>query len=299
MKMLRVILMLLLGFPSVALAQISKPAPTNRHEWTDAFRQQVRRNMVVPRVTDVSGNFTAKVKITIEPDGLISKSELLETSGIEAVDQSALRMIARVSRVAPLTADMGEGNQTVILPITMTLVAAPKAIHDPETGLTFTISEPMKLAGKVDNPGTETVKYRIISTNRKELPTAPQSPLCDIGFRKNAPDDPTNGWSQERLNDDRIVTGTLESFKTAIKKTGKGVEDIQIIDMHGAKGIEAVLAPIAGPEHRKVLQYGAFADTPTGRITISCPTMREAMPTARKVFRKFAQSAHISASDAQ
>lgn len=275
-------------------AQPSKSGPNNKLEWSQALIRQMQRNLVVPSVPGLDGTFISKVRLTVKKDGLISTSSLAETSGVDAVDQAVLRMIARVGRVAPLTADMGEDNQTVTLPIHMTLIAPPEVFQDSETGLTFTISSPMKLAGKVDDPRTETVKFRILSTNAKELPTAPQSPLCDIGFKKKAPHDPTYGWSQEQLNDDRIAMGTLESFKKAVEKSGKSVEDIQIIDMHGAKGIETVLAPVSGPEYRKVLQYGAFADTPTGRITVSCPTLREAMPTARKAFRLFAQSAHVS-----
>ncbi|MFK3781417.1 TonB family protein [Agrobacterium sp. NPDC089420] len=298
MKISSVMTLILLVFPSMVAAQNSQPRPTNKQEWLEVVKTQMMANLVVPDIPGIGGNFTVKVEITVERDGTISGSKVLETSGVEAIDKTALRMVARTSPVSPLTADMGDDALTVALPVNMTLIAPPEVAHDPETGLTFSISHPMKLAGKLDDPGTETVKYRIISTDEKELPTAPRSPLCDIGFKKNAPNDPMDGWSQERLNDESILNGTVKSYKTAIERSGKDIDDIQIIDMHGAKGIEAVLVPTSGPDYRNVRLYGAFADTPTGRITISCPTMRTAMPHARQVFRRFAESAYISSDDA-
>lgn len=272
-----------------------EPQPASKQEWQKALSNKISRFLRVPKpIEGISGSYTAMIAFVVHKDGTITDVALKESSGVSQVDENALRAVSRVSPVAPFSSDMKEEPQKVTVPIKMTLELPLVITKDDVTGLTFTAPRMLEAVGKVEPPGSETVKYNIISTNAERIPNAPGSALCHIGFRERAKDDPQFGWAQEKLNEDAVFDPFASGMKSWLEQRGKIVDDFQMIDMQGARAVEMIIAPTSGPDYENVLQYAVFSDNPAGRITVSCATTRTAMKTARHTFIRLAQSINIA-----
>ena len=71
------------------------------------------------------------------------------------------------------------------------------------------------------------------------------------------------------------------------------IEETRTFDQHGAKGIEFVIAPSLGPDHKNAWQYISLLDLPRGRIAVSCATRLDAMPKALDAFRAIRDGAAL------
>lgn len=84
-------------------------------EWTADVRSELVKKQSYPRSAQIRGEEgTAKISITVEPDGTISNIELVQKTGSSILDREALRMPAKVGRVAP-TPDRKP--RTLIIPV--------------------------------------------------------------------------------------------------------------------------------------------------------------------------------------
>ena len=99
--------------------------------------------------------------------------------------------------------------------------------------------------------------------------------------------------TQEKLNGDAMFDELAKPVRALMEEAGKRVEDTQTINLHSARGVEMILAPASGPDADTLRQYVVFADTPTGRINISCDISREATAAARPVFKLLAQTVQV------
>lgn len=274
-------------------ARVEKP-PANKSEWNAALSTKISRFLRTPKPIDgISGPRTATISFVVHKDGVVTDVELKESSGVPQVDENALRAVSRMSKVAAFPPDMQAEQQRFTVPIRMMLELPDPTTRDAATGLTFTAPAELETTGKVDPPGTETVKYNLVSRVADRIPNAPGSALCHIGFRAWAKDHPRYGWSQEKLNGDAMFGELGATLRSQLETAGKVIEDTQTLDMKGAKAVEIIAAPTSGPDFENVLHYAAFTDTPTGRITLSCATTRAAMATARPVFNALAQTAQV------
>ncbi|MGF9563462.1 TonB family protein [Neorhizobium sp. JUb45] len=271
-----------------------EPQPASKQEWASAISRKIQRGVRLPRpIKGVSGLHTAKIAFVVHRDGTITDVVVQESSGVPQVDEGARQAILRSSPVTAFSPDMTGETEKVVVPIRMEMILPNPTTKDDATGLTFTTPAELESTGKVDPPGTETVKYNLISTAPDRIPNAPGSALCQLGFRAWAKDHPRYGWSQEKLNGDAMFGELGTTLRSQLETAGKVIEDTQTIDMKDAKAVEIVAAPTSGPDFENVLHYAAFTDTPTGRITLSCATTRAAMSAARPVFKALAQTVQI------
>jgi hypothetical protein len=184
--------------------------------------------------------------------------------------------------------------EKVVVPIRMEMILPNPTTKDDATGLTFTTPAELESTGKVDPPGTETVKYNLISAAPDRIPGTPDQSVCQVGFRVWEKDNPRYGWSQEKLNGDAMFDELAKPLRASIEEGGKRVEDTQTIKLHSAKAVEMILAPSSGVDVDTAREYVVFADTPTGRVSISCATTREATAAARPVFKLLAQTVQVA-----
>lgn len=298
MKRTGILLAALFCVASSVMAQTKgprpEPQPASKQEWTTALSKRIHRGLRLPRpIPGVSGSHTTKIAFVVHRDGTITDVEVLESSGVPQVDEGARQTIMRSSPVASFSPDMTGETEKVVVPIRMELMLPNPTTKDAVTGLTFTVPAELETIGKADPPGEETVKYNIASTVADLIPNASGAALCQVGFRVWEKDNPRYGWSQEKLNGDAMFDELGKSVRAAQDQAGSRIEDTQTIDMKGAKAVEMIVAPGSNSDADNLVGYTAVADTPTGRITISCGAPREAMATARPVFKALAQTVNV------
>ncbi|MGU3494944.1 hypothetical protein ACLBXM_12955 [Xanthobacteraceae bacterium A53D] len=170
-----------------------------------------------------------------------------------------------------------------------------RAIRDAQTGLAVALPVPLVSAGAVA-PGTETVKFDIVSETGKPTRAPDTRQVCAIGVKVPAADSPLRQLAQVQLNADEVVQAGIDRLKASIAKTDKRIEDIQRIAFaNGAvNGAEFVLAPGSGRDHAQVRQYMAVAYMPNGIITLGCATLVGELGEARELFRFIARNTRIT-----
>lgn len=271
-----------------------EPLPTTKQEWTSALSRKIQRSVRMPlAIPGVSGPRTARVAFVVRKDGTISDVEIRESSGVPQVDANAREAILRMSPVAPFSSDMTGETENIVAPIRMEMVLPNPTVRDQATGLTFTTPAELQTIGKADPPGEDTVKYNLATMAPGRVPGTPDQSVCKVGFRVWEKDNPRYGWSQEKLNGDAMFDELAKPLRALMEEAGKRVEDTQTINLHSARGVEMILAPTSGPDTDTLRQYVVFADTPTGRISISCDISREATAAARPVFKLLAQTVQV------
>lgn len=271
-----------------------EPQPSSKKEWTTALSRKIQRSVRVPRpLAGISGSYTTKIAFVVQKDGTVTDVEIRESSGVPQVDQNAREAILRMSPVAPFSPDMTGDTEKIVAPIRMELELPNPTVKDVATGLTFTTPTELQTIGKADPPGEETVKYNLAATAKGRFPEVQGASLCQVGFRVWAKDHPRYGWSQEKLNSEAMFDELVKPLQASLEEAGKRVDDTQVIDLHSARAVEMMLAPASGADAETAREYVVFADTPTGRISISCVTTREATAAARPVFKLLAQTVQV------
>lgn len=271
-----------------------EPQPSSKQEWTTALSRKIYRSIRMPRpIAGVSGPKTARVAFVVQKDGTVTDVEIRESSGVPQVDQNAREAVLRISPVAPFSPDMTGETEKIVVPIVMEMELPNPTTRDAATGLTFTTPAELQTTGKADPPGEETVKYNLVSMAPGRIPGTPDEAVCRVGFRLWEKDHPRYGWSQEKLNGDAMFDELVKPLRALMEEGGKRVEDTQTISLHSAKAVEMILAPTSGPDADTAREYVVFADTPTGRVSISCAMTREATAAARPVFKLLAQTVQV------
>lgn len=271
-----------------------EPQPATKQEWTAALSRKIHRSVRVPRpIPGISGLHTARIAFVVQKDGTVTDVEIRESSGVPQVDQNAREAVLRMAPVAPFSPDMTGETEKIVVPIVMEMELPNPTTKDAATGLTFTTPAELQTTGKADPPGEETVKYNLVSMAPGRIPGTPDAAVCQVGFRLWEKDHPRYGWSQEKLNGDAMFDELVKPLRASIEEGGKRVEDTQTISLHSARAVEMILAPTSGPDADTAREYVVFGDTPTGRVSISCATTREATVAARPVFKLLAQTVQV------
>lgn len=88
-------------------AAMAQTAPQNRKEWVQAaWSSMAHLNNLPPETADLTGKYEVQVSVTVRRDGTVTASNLLKSSGQEALDSNAVRLVMRVSPLPPLPPDM-------------------------------------------------------------------------------------------------------------------------------------------------------------------------------------------------
>src|SRR3546814_10400383 len=77
-------------------------APAMANDWSTKVAQLVAANNSYPRSAQLRGEEgTARIRITVGADGSIQDVQLIQPSGSEILDREALRVPAKIGKVAP------------------------------------------------------------------------------------------------------------------------------------------------------------------------------------------------------
>ena len=82
--------------------EIASPAGTAESEYTGKVTSQVRENWFFPEELEVQQDDFLKVAIIIDQDGVITDSQVVESSGNEQFNSYALECLAKSSPVEPI-----------------------------------------------------------------------------------------------------------------------------------------------------------------------------------------------------
>jgi TonB family protein len=266
--------------------------PATRAEWSARAMGAVSRVVPPPREAikqGLSGRVEVRIEASVTPDGTVSAARVTRSSGHDSIDQLALRGVNTASPLPAFSPDMGKAPKTVVLPIVFEL-GAPRtqSFHDAETGLAFTVPPPLVLGKRRGHPGHDFV----IEVDSTELPRAGTSKsLCGVGL-KTQPDE-VQALDQATLSSPDMVDETLESMRLTLGMMGRVDAIVPIAFGGGVRGVAAVTTPRLGPDHDKVRQYIAIAETPAYRISLSCATTAAAIDRARPLFEALLGSMRI------
>lgn len=273
-------------------------APANQAEWSRAVqRRMISSFMFPPEARRLDGPISLSLKIIVLRDGSIAHISVDRSSGDDAVDLAATRMVKRAGPLPAFSADMTGEKTTLSLPLRFQQAQAEPAggraedrgppvdivrrrYADAASGLAVTVPSPLR-AGPAPERGRFDALIEISGPNGFPPRAQDAKYLCRVGFLAapplargaKAPAAPT--WQAQ--------------VKAAERRQRQRRASIELYDHYmlaGRQGIDYVVAPGAGPGHADTLEYYAELPLPQGRIRMACATQRDAMPAALAMFRQ-------------
>lgn len=194
---------------------------------------------------------------------------------------------ARLSAVLLLAALVATGNPVLAAGEEP---AWRRVFQDPSTGLAFEVP-PTFVIGKRRSHARHDL---VVDIDSDSLPRAGTSgSLCSVAL-KEQPEE-VRSLDPAVLNAPEAIEQLTQSMRSAMSLLGD-VESIGPVAFgKGGEGVAAIVRPRIGPDHDKIRQYIAMADTPTYRITLSCATTAPAIGKARPLFDALVGSVRIDA----
>lgn len=279
------ILAVTLAHPAPTLAA----APANQAEWSKAVQRRLISRLDFPREAQhLSGTLALSLNITVLRNGAIYDVTIARSSGHEAVDKATIAMVRRAAPLPVFSADMTEEKTSLTLPVRFQMedadpappAPAPRRYVDPATGFGATVSAPFQI-GAARASGRYDALIEI-SAPEGFPPVAPGAKfLCRAGFTAAAADAAKTKAPQGAQAYDALVAAATSQQR----KLRGTIEQLDVFDQPGRRGIDYIVAPGAGPGHEDTRQYIADWVRPEGRIRLACATTRDAMPGALATFR--------------
>ena len=88
--------------------EIASPVGTAESDYTEKVTSKVRENWFFPEDLEVTPDDFIRVAITIDRDGSISESEVVESSGNDPFNSYALECLTKSSPVEPIPDEIGK-----------------------------------------------------------------------------------------------------------------------------------------------------------------------------------------------
>ncbi|MBB1626486.1 energy transducer TonB [Achromobacter sp. UMC71] len=272
-------------FANLAPAQAA--ALATQAEWTQAVHRRIANRLSFPReARHLSGAVAVSLKITVLRDGTVDNITVAKSSGDNAVDNATIAMVQRAGPLPAFSTDMQEGKTSLVVPVRFQQeeddapAPAPRRYVDPATRFGVTVAAPFTV-GAAGESGRYDALIEI--SNPGGLP--PMAPgarfLCRAGFNA-APAGAANTAAPKGVQafDALVAAATRQQ-----RKLRGTIEELDVFDQPGRRGIDYLVAPGAGPGHEDARQYIADWTVPQGRIRLACATTRDAMPEALATFR--------------
>jgi hypothetical protein len=159
------------------------------------------------------------------------------------------------------------------------------AFVDEKTGLAVEPEPPYQATAGAPRPNFDVV-VNVKSSSGKPTAAGPDGNICGVAF-KLAPQNA--GLAQSEINDRITKPDWIATIKEPFKAMGE-IERTNTFDQEGAKGVELVVAPKAGPGADAVRMYVALWETPKGRAVVSCAGKVDEMPQALEAFQSIRRS---------
>jgi protein TonB len=277
---------LLSGCPSWA------DTPANQQEWVTRVQGLLTQNLPPPvNIADLDTDQLVRLRVTIMRDGSVRSVTVERSSGHAQVDQAALNMVERSGQFPSFTGDMKDPQIEIVLPVTIIVAertaptvgpagSSDRPYSHPSTGFTLDVPFPFKIARPRKDSNYD-ILVDVVSLLNSPPVAGTSKALCGVGFKAASPD---AGLSQDMIDAPDAIQARIDAMKNSQSILRSRIEETRIFDQHGAKGIEFVIAPGSGPDHKNIRQYISLLDLPRGRITVSCATRLDEMPKALDVF---------------
>lgn len=289
-----------------AAPPVGAAAPANQADWNKAVqRRMISSLQFPPEARRLHGPISLSLQITVLRDGTIADVTVGHSSGDDAVDRAATRMVRRAGPLPAFPADMTGEKTALSLPLRFQQEEdepadgrsddrgppgdiVPRRYADAATGLAVTVPSPLRV-GPVPARGRFDALIEISSPDGFPPRARDAKYLCRVGFLAapplapgaKAPAAPT--WQAQ--------------VKAAERRQRQRRASIELYDHYllaGSQGIDYVVAPGAGPGHADTLEYYAELPLPQGRVRMACATQRDAMPAAMTRFRQVRDSIRIA-----
>ena len=164
---------------------------------------------------------------------------------------------------------------------------AKEAVSDAATGFALTLPEGMT-AQRVERPD-QAVTFAV--TSSRPLPRLPASSahLCQLGYREA----PANAaLTQAQINAMALREDRQDSVRATVGRAFR-VEAMRPFELGGARGLEIVGEPLAGPGAAEVRVVLSLLETPRGRLTMSCATQAADLDAALDAVRALRAGARL------
>ncbi|VWC51197.1 energy transducer TonB [Burkholderia lata] len=288
----------LLAVASLPAASAWAATPATQDAWTVAARQAIVQRLQIPAGSGhpSSGTYTARLSAQIGRDGTVAQVEILQSSGYADLDQAAMAAFRR-GNVPAFSPDMPQDSMLLSVPIVFDLgPAQPDAgngqrFSDAMTRLSFAVPAPLRVGGRHARPSMPLI---VDVTNPEPVPryAGISDSLCAVAVKSQS--SAMADVPQRELNSPEAIANLKASIESTISILGV-IERVTPIDLGGGvKGQETVYSPKIGPDHERVRLYMALGDTPNYRVSLTCATYVEDMPTALPLFRRIAGTISVA-----
>lgn len=157
------------------------------------------------------------------------------------------------------------------------MLSPARALTDPHTG--FGIEPPAPFTVEVSPAQAEDLAFSLRSSTGAP-PAAGTGALCRTGLKLSPPGRPAD---QAALNA-RIDSKTVREDMRKPLKPRYTLEAENEFELKGARGVEFIGIPKAGPNADQVRVVLSFIDTPKGRISLVCATPATSLDAALPAF---------------
>ncbi|WEK51751.1 MAG: hypothetical protein P0Y66_07175 [Candidatus Kaistia colombiensis] len=162
--------------------------------------------------------------------------------------------------------------------------------RDDATGLAFSAPASLVIGKRRGHRGHDFIIE--VDSVDPELPRAGTSKsLCGVGL-KTQPDD-VRALDPAALNAPEMIEQQVAAVRLTLGMMGRVNAVAPMGFGNGVRGVAAIVMPQFGPDHAKVRQFIAIAETPAYRISLSCATTAAAIDKARPLFEALVGSLRI------
>lgn len=140
-----------------------------------------------------------------------------------------------------------------------------------EPGAPFTVEE---TASQADD------RAFAIRSSTGQPPAAGTGALCRVGMKFMPPGTPADQAVQNARLDDK---GIRDEIRKPLKPRYV-IESEDVFELKGARGVQFITIPRAGPNADSVRVVLSFVETPKGRISLVCATPASSLDAALPVF---------------
>lgn len=157
------------------------------------------------------------------------------------------------------------------------LLSPARALTDPHTG--FGIEPPAPFTVEVSPPQGEDLAFSLRSSTGAP-PAAGTGALCRVGLKLPVPGLPADQAAFNARIDDKKVR---EEIRKPLKPR-YSIESETEFDLKGARGVQFIGIPKAGPNADQVRVVLSFVETPRGRVSLVCATPAASLEAALPAF---------------
>ena len=168
-------------------------------------------------------------------------------------------------------------NLAVIFALAM--ISPAFALTGETTG--FGVDPPAAYMASPASRPSQDILYAVDSTTGKPSLAGTSKHLCGASLKAS----PSNAsLSQAELNKGVDLAEWREQARSALRDLGP-IDSESVFALNNARGVEYVVYPDKGPDAGKVALFLSIIETPKGRVSLSCATVREGFDVAVKDFK--------------